>query len=97
MHYVLLYDYVDNAVERRAPFREGHLGLARESAARGELLLGGAFAEPVDGATLVFRADEASTVEDFVRRDPYVANGVVTRWRIRRWTVVVGALAPPAP
>ena len=97
MHYLLLYDYVDNAVERRAPFREGHLGLARESVARGELLLGGAFAEPVDGAALVFRADDPSPVEDFVRRDPYVANGVVTRWRIRPWTVVVGAQAPPTP
>jgi len=55
--------------------------------------MGGAFAEPVDGAALLFRADEPSTVEAFVRRDPYVANGVVTRWRIRPWTVVIG---PPA-
>jgi len=43
MHYLLLYDYVENAVERRAPFREEHLRLARD------------------------------------------------RWRIRPWTVVVGA------
>jgi uncharacterized protein YciI len=97
MHYLLLYDYVEDAVARRAPFREEHLGLARESVSRGELLLGGAFAEPVDGAALLFRASDPSPVEDFVRRDPYVANGVVTRWRIRPWTVVVGALAPPGP
>jgi len=95
MHYLLLYDYVDNAVERRAPFREEHLGLAREAVARGELLLGGAFAEPVDGAALLFRTDDPSVVEAFVREDPYVLNGVVTRWRIRPWTVVVGALVPP--
>ncbi len=38
-----------------------------------------------------------SPVEDFVRRDPYVANGVVTRWRIRPWTVAVGTFAPPTP
>jgi uncharacterized protein YciI len=95
MHYLLLYDYVENAVERRAPFREAHLGLARESVARGELLLGGAFAEPVDGAALLFRADDPSVVEAFVHRDPYVTSGVVTRWRARPWTVVVGALLPP--
>jgi uncharacterized protein YciI len=95
MHYLLLYDYVPNAIERRAPFREAHLGLAREAVERGELLLGGAFDEPVDGAALVFRADGPSVVEAFVGRDPYVANGVVTRWRIRPWTVVVGTLAPP--
>jgi uncharacterized protein len=94
MHYLLLYDYVENAVERRAPFREAHLGLAREAVARGELLLGGAFAEPVDGAALLFRVDDPSEVEAFVRRDPYVTSGVVTRWRVRPWTVVVGALLP---
>jgi uncharacterized protein YciI len=93
MHYLLFYDYVENAVERRAPFREEHLRLAREALQRGELLMGGAFAEPVDGAALLFRADDPSVVEAFVRNDPYVTNGVVTRFRIRPWTVVIG---PPA-
>jgi hypothetical protein len=95
MHFLLFYDYVEGAVERRAPFREGHLRLAREALARGELLMGGAFAEPVDGAALLFQADDASVVEAFVRRDPYVTNGVVTRWRIRPWTVVVGPPSSP--
>jgi uncharacterized protein YciI len=94
MHYLLFYDYVEDAVQRRAPFREEHLGLAREAVARGELLLGGAFADPVDGAALLFRGDDPSVVEAFVGRDPYVSSGLVTRWRIRAWTVVVGALAP---
>jgi uncharacterized protein len=91
MHYLLFYDYVENAVEIRAPFRDEHLRLAREALERGELLLGGAFAEPVDGAALLFRTDDPSIVEAFVRRDPYVRGGVVTRWRIRPWTVVIGA------
>jgi uncharacterized protein YciI len=52
MYFLLFYDYVENAVERRAPFREAHLKLAREANARGELILAGAFAEPVDGAAL---------------------------------------------
>ena len=90
MYYLLLYDYVENAVERRAPFREEHLRLAREALERGELLMGGALSEPVDGAVLLFRADDPSVLDAFIRRDPYVANGVVTRWRIRPWTVVVG-------
>ena len=90
MHYLLLYDYVENAVERRAPFREAHLALAREARGRGELLMGGAFADPVDGALLLFRAESPAVVEAFVAKDPYVASGLVTRWRIRPWTVVVG-------
>lgn len=91
MHYLLLYDYVENVVERRAPHREAHLALAREALGRGELLLGGALAEPVDGAVLLFQADSPAVVEAFVAKDPYVAAGLVTRWRIRPWTVVVGA------
>ncbi len=90
MYFLLSYDYVENAVERRAPFREAHLKLAREAHGRGELVLAGAFAEPVDGAALVFRTDDRSVVERFVAGDPYVQGGVVKGWRIRPWTVVIG-------
>ncbi len=91
MHWLLFYDYVDDIATRRAPFREAHLALARETAARGNLLLAGALAEPLDGAVFVFAADDASTVEGFVAQDPYVQEGLVTGWWIRQWTVVVGA------
>jgi uncharacterized protein YciI len=91
VHYLLLYDYVENAVERRAPFREEHLALARAAHERGELVMAGAYADPVDGAALVFRGDTPSVAERFARRDPYVTGGVVTGWRIRPWTVVIGA------
>jgi hypothetical protein len=91
VHYVLQYDYVENVVEKRAPLREAHLALARAALARGELLLGGALADPVDSALLVFRVDDKGVVERFVAEDPYVRNGLVTRWRIRPWTVAIGA------
>lgn len=90
MYFLLFYDYVENAVERRTPFREAHLKLAREAHARGELVQAGAFAEPLDGALFVFRTEDRSVVERFVAGDPYVANGIVTGWRIRSWTVVIG-------
>ena len=92
MYYLLFYEYVEGAVERRAPFREGHLALAHEFEAKG-LLLGGAYADTVDGAVLVFQGGGPSLVEEFVRLDPYVARGVVTSWRVRPWRVVVGSLA----
>ncbi len=53
--------------------------------------MAGALAEPLDGAVFVFAAGDASAAEDFVARDPYVQEGLVTGWRIRQWTVVVGA------
>jgi uncharacterized protein YciI len=90
MHHLLLYDVVPDYVERRAPFRADHLALARAAHARGELVLGGALADPVDGAVLVFRGDSPVAAEAFARADPYVRNGLVTRWRVRAWNTIVG-------
>ncbi len=92
MYWLLLYDVVDDYVERRGEFRAEHLELARASAERDELLFGGALADPADGAVLVFRADTAAVAEEFARADPYVVSGIVTDWRVRSWSVVVGAL-----
>ena len=96
MHYLLFYDVVDNYVERRAPFRAAHIKLAREAADRGELVLGGGLANPADGSVLLFKGDSPSAAEAFARTDPYVVNGVVTKWRVREWTTVVGPLAEVA-
>jgi len=91
MHYILFYDIVDDYVERRAAFREEHLEIAREFEQKGQLILAGAFARPVDGAALVFKADDISVAENFARNDPYVQNGLVKNWKVREWTVVIGA------
>ena len=93
MLFALLYDVVPDYVARRQPFRAEHLALAEEARRAGTLVLAGAF-DPPDGALLVFRGDDASVAEDFVRKDPYVRNGLVTAWRVRAWTVVIGE--PPA-
>ena len=89
-YYALFYDTVDDYVARRAEFREMHLLMAREVRERGELLLAGAFDDPVDRALLVFRVDDRSKVEEFARKDPYVVNGLVKKWEVRPWKVVVG-------
>lgn len=95
-YYALLYELVDDMVNRRVPFREEHLRLAREARARGELVLAGALAEPVDRALLVFHVDDKSKAESFARRDPYVANGLARKWEVRPWNVVVGNESSPA-
>lgn len=88
MMYILFYTYGENALERRAPYREEHLGLANASHAEGQMVLAGAYTEPLDGAALVFRTREAA--EAFVEVDPYVRSGLVTAWRVREWNVVIG-------
>ncbi len=96
-YYALLYELVDDMVNRRVPFREEHLRLAREARERGELVLAGALAEPVDRALLVFHIDDKSKVEAFARKDPYVLNGLVKKWEVRPWNVVVGNELPASP
>ena len=96
--YTLIYELADDYLPRRAAFREEHLRLAAEAHARGELLMGGAFAEPADRALLIFRGADSGVAEAFVRNDPYVRNGLIKRWEVRPWTVVIGnpeAAAPP--
>lgn len=93
-HHVLFYDVVDDYMERRPAFRAEHLELARAAHERGELLLGGAYADPPDGALLVFAGDR-ETAESFARADPYVREGLVRAWRVREWTVVIGGGAVP--
>jgi len=93
-YYALLYELVDDMVARRVPFREEHLRLARESRERGDLVLAGALAEPVDRALLVFHVDDKSKVEAFARKDPYVINGLAKKWEVRPWNVVVGNEPP---
>src|SRR5436190_14757580 len=96
MHYLLFYDVVPDYAERRLPFRAEHVALARAAVERGELLLGGALADPIDGAVLLWECDTPAPAEAFVAADPYVRHGLVTKWRVRAWTTVVGERAAVA-
>lgn len=95
-YFALFYEVADNFVERRAPFRDAHLLLAREAHLRGELLLAGALAEPADGALLIFCGPSPDAATAFAERDPYVRHGLVKHWKVRPWTVVIGADPLPA-
>jgi uncharacterized protein YciI len=92
-HFLLFYDACPDYVEKRKPFRGAHLTYAWAAHERGELVLGGAFADPVDGAVLFFQGESAQVAEAFASSDPYVVNGLVTAWRVREWTTVVGDTA----
>ena len=89
-YFALFYDVVNDFVSRRSAHREAHLRLVREAHRRGELLMAGALADPVDRALLVFRAPDRSVVEQFVQNDPYVTSGLVTGWEVRSWANVLG-------
>jgi uncharacterized protein YciI len=104
LHYLLFYELAEDYLSRRAAFRQEHLELAWKASDRGDLILGGALAEPVDSAVLLFQGDSPAAAEQFALADPYVANGLVKRWYVREWTTVAGRdaatpirPAPPTP
>ena len=89
-HWLLTYELVGDYLERRPSHREEHLRLAWEAVERGELVLAGALASPMDKAVLLFSADVADVAERFAAADPYVVHGLAKQWSVREWTTVVG-------
>ncbi|HSZ61554.1 MAG TPA: YciI-like protein [Terriglobales bacterium] len=99
MHYLLFYEVADDYLARRAEFRDAHLEKAWKASERGELVLGGALQDPVDGAVLLFKGGSPEVAEKFARVDPYVTSGLVKRWYVREWKTVAGedSAAPVRP
>jgi uncharacterized protein YciI len=93
VHFLLTYDLAPDYLERRAEFRNEHLKLAWEAQERGEMVLAGALDAPADRALLVFNCDSAETPQLFAAKDPYVTNGLVRAFHVRRWNTVVGDIA----
>jgi uncharacterized protein len=93
MHYLLFYDYVPDYLTRRQPLRADHFEFARPFIERGELILGGALADPADTGVLLFRGETPEVARGFAAEDPYVQRGLVTGWRVRPWNTVVGPTA----
>ena len=92
-HFLLFYTIAPDYLSRRPQYRDAHLACAWAAVERSELLLGGALADPIDGAILLFRGESSAVAEDFARADPYVREGLVAAWHVREWNTVVGDLA----
>jgi len=89
-HFLLFYDTAPDYLDRRPEYRGAHLAHAQAAVERGELVLGGALADPADRAVLLFQGETGDTARAFAEADPYVLNGLVTCWQVREWTTVVG-------
>lgn len=89
-YYILFYETVENYVEKRSPYRTVHLANAKAAVDRGEIVMGGAFDEPADSVAIIFKVNDTSIITKFVEEDPYVQKGLISKWWIRPWNVVVG-------
>ncbi|MGZ4184520.1 MAG: YciI family protein [Solirubrobacteraceae bacterium] len=83
--YMLLYDYVEDMLERRTPHRDAHLAHVKTQRDAGHIVLAGPLGDPPTGAALAFRGIGPDSIEEFVNDDPYVKAGLVTDWRVQFW------------
>jgi uncharacterized protein YciI len=88
-YYALMYDYVPDVLEKRAPHRKNHFNYLQKYESAGQLILGGAFNPPSLGACLIFKG-EKEMVEEFAKSDPYILNKVVIGYKVIEWTAVAG-------
>ena len=95
LHYLLFYNLVPDYLEKRSAYRAAHLEHARKAEERGELVLAGALSEPADQAVLIFSGEEPGAAEKFAEDDPYVLNGLVKNWKVRKWMTVLGEGSSP--
>jgi uncharacterized protein len=88
VHHLLIYDYVDDMLERRGPYREAHLANIRAERDAGRVVMAGALGDPPSGGAMVFKGVPPDRIEAFVQADPYVTAGLVSSWRVKRWNLV---------
>jgi hypothetical protein len=86
--HILLYDYVEDMLERRVPHRDDHMAAIRAEREAGRIVMAGPLGDPPHGAAIVFRGVDPDAIEQFVISDPYVRAGLVTSWRVELWQVV---------
>jgi uncharacterized protein YciI len=84
--HLLVYEYVADMTERRAPHRAGHLALIARYHESGRLVIAGATGVPPSGGLFAFR--DAADADAFAAEDPYTSAGLVASSRVEPWTVV---------
>jgi uncharacterized protein len=88
MHHLLIYEYVEDMIERRGPYREAHLAHLRAGKEVGRIVMAGALGDPPHSGALVFKDVDPELIEAFVQDDPYVVAGLVTSHRVEPWNLV---------
>ncbi|MDR2342897.1 MAG: YciI family protein [Campylobacteraceae bacterium] len=88
MHYLLIYEAVEDYMTRRNEFREEHLKFAAQAENRGELILAGALG--TQGSAFLFLTEESVSIEEFVKNDPYFKGGLIRSYKILPWATVIG-------
>jgi uncharacterized protein YciI len=81
MSFMVRYHFVEDVHYKRIPFHKKHIELVESFEKKGVHVIGGSMF-PNDGAILWFQCDSKDTVEDFIKKDPFVTEKLVKMWEI---------------
>ena len=87
MKYVMFYETEPEGLAKAPAHFVAHRARLDEFHARGTLLMAGPLTDPFDRALGIFTSREAA--EEFIQGDPFILNGVVTKWSVREWREVL--------
>ena len=87
--FMLVYSYVPEMETRRQEYRTAHLKNIEAAHERGLIRFAAAFADPVDGAVLMFEVHSAGEVYDWIATDPYNHAGLVRSATVRELSVAI--------
>ena len=83
MKTVVLYENPSSSIEKFMEVFPRHQAVEDEFIKAGKVLGAGAFAIPGDGAMAIFI--DKSAAEEFVKRDPFVSEGLIAKVTIKEW------------
>ncbi len=86
MRIVSIYEVTPDALPRIMSLYPAHRARIDEFHARGVLLAAGPLRNSPEGAMAVFTTRDAA--EEFIKGDPFVINGLVSKWRLVEWNAV---------
>ena len=86
MKIVSFYEMAPDALSKVRVHYPMHRARLDECHARGVLLAAGPLGNPPEGAMGIFTTREAA--EEFIKGDPFIINGLVSKWRLVEWNVV---------
>jgi uncharacterized protein YciI len=86
MKIVSFYEMAPGALSKVMEHYPAHRARLDEFHARGAILAAGPLGNPPEGAMALFNTREEA--EEFIQGDPFVTNGLVSKWRLVEWNAV---------
>lgn len=83
MKVVSFYEMAPDALPKIRAHYPAHRARLDAFHARGIVLAAGPFGDPAEGAMGIFASREGA--EEFIQGDPFVTEGLVSRWRLVEW------------